>query len=391
MARGIYLGVSDKAKAVKALFVGVDGTAKRVRKAYIGVGGVARQCFPRGRFFFYGEIGSLGITRSDTGSGSTNAYAVFAGGNREFKSYVPSSYVDAYDSSLTRKSISSLQVASINPDVAANGINGYMIIGGGVDSDNTSQKYTTGYNESLTKISTAYLNAYKSSSAATGSTNFLCFIGGYGSENYGGSPRSNLDCDAYYVGDGSFVKMTDMLDYSIGGELCAAEGTKNSIFVAGGLSGNSSVWRDRVTKIDESGTSLTVNTLTSLSEARYGILAAKTNDYIIFAGGAAKDNSATSAIDMYKISSGTKYTSVSISLTRKAVVMSSDSVSAKNKAVFRLGEGELNVFDNSLTRSIEAGDGLYSGASIATVGNYVLSAGSDDGFKTTSVIAYALS
>lgn len=37
MAKGIYVGVDNKARKVKAMYVGVDGVARKVKKAYIGV------------------------------------------------------------------------------------------------------------------------------------------------------------------------------------------------------------------------------------------------------------------------------------------------------------------------------------------------------------------
>lgn len=46
LKHGVYVGVGDKAKQVKALYIGVDGVAKKVVKAYIGVDGKAKQVWP---------------------------------------------------------------------------------------------------------------------------------------------------------------------------------------------------------------------------------------------------------------------------------------------------------------------------------------------------------
>ena len=42
MAKGVYIGVDDKARKVGKLYVGVDGIARKVKKAYVGVNNVAQ-------------------------------------------------------------------------------------------------------------------------------------------------------------------------------------------------------------------------------------------------------------------------------------------------------------------------------------------------------------
>ena len=48
MAKGIYIGVNDKARKVKKCYIGVDGIARKVKKAYIGVDGVAQLVYTCG-------------------------------------------------------------------------------------------------------------------------------------------------------------------------------------------------------------------------------------------------------------------------------------------------------------------------------------------------------
>lgn len=43
MAKGAYIGVDDKARAVEKSYIGVDGAARKIKSGYIGVNGVARQ------------------------------------------------------------------------------------------------------------------------------------------------------------------------------------------------------------------------------------------------------------------------------------------------------------------------------------------------------------
>lgn len=47
MAKGIYIGVSSKARKVKKAYVGVEDKARKIKKGYIGVNGIARQFYPR--------------------------------------------------------------------------------------------------------------------------------------------------------------------------------------------------------------------------------------------------------------------------------------------------------------------------------------------------------
>ena len=45
MAKGVYLGVSGKARKIKKLYIGVGGKARKVKKGYIGISGKARLFF----------------------------------------------------------------------------------------------------------------------------------------------------------------------------------------------------------------------------------------------------------------------------------------------------------------------------------------------------------
>lgn len=46
MAKGMYVGVADKARKVKSIYVGVDGKARKVKKVYVGdANGKARLCW----------------------------------------------------------------------------------------------------------------------------------------------------------------------------------------------------------------------------------------------------------------------------------------------------------------------------------------------------------
>ena len=48
MAKGLYIGVSSKARKGKKAYIGVGGVARKIKKMYIGVGGKARLCWSGG-------------------------------------------------------------------------------------------------------------------------------------------------------------------------------------------------------------------------------------------------------------------------------------------------------------------------------------------------------
>jgi hypothetical protein len=89
MANGVYIGVSDLARKVKAMYVGVDGVAKKVKKGYIGVNGVAQMFYSSAKYINFTSNPApttWGNHSSDyTSSSATNGYGTWsigAGGVR---------------------------------------------------------------------------------------------------------------------------------------------------------------------------------------------------------------------------------------------------------------------------------------------------------------------
>ena len=81
MAKGVYIGVSDKARKVKKMYIGVDGVARRVKKAYIGVDGKARLFYSgSGTVTSKGLITNLQSYRPGCIGGSVGTHAIIAGG-----------------------------------------------------------------------------------------------------------------------------------------------------------------------------------------------------------------------------------------------------------------------------------------------------------------------
>lgn len=48
MAKGLYIGVDNKAREVKKIYVGVNGIAREVKAIYVGVDNLARLCYKKG-------------------------------------------------------------------------------------------------------------------------------------------------------------------------------------------------------------------------------------------------------------------------------------------------------------------------------------------------------
>ena len=69
MAKGMYLGVSSKARKAKKAYIGIGGVARKIKKMYIGVGGKAKLAWSSGAD---GNILVLGWGSS--GSGSSRTY-----------------------------------------------------------------------------------------------------------------------------------------------------------------------------------------------------------------------------------------------------------------------------------------------------------------------------
>ena len=112
MARGAYIGVSDKARKIKKGYIGVDGKARKIKKGYIGVGGVARPFWSGGELAYFGEISPISTARSYIESTSVGEYALLAGGViYNGYQYRPSNSgtVDAYNTDLVRFSCEEIE------------------------------------------------------------------------------------------------------------------------------------------------------------------------------------------------------------------------------------------------------------------------------------------
>lgn len=131
MAKGVYIGVGNKARKVKAMYIGVGGKARKIVKGYIGVGGKARPFWSGGedlnkKVEYYGTITPLANARFIHTSITIGNYALFGGG---LDSNGALAVVDAYNSNLVRSSPTALSQARCN--LSAQSIGNYALFVGG--------------------------------------------------------------------------------------------------------------------------------------------------------------------------------------------------------------------------------------------------------------------
>lgn len=183
--------------------------------------------------------------------------------------------------------------------VTGNGI--FIIAGGSGLSGSTSVYYntTTGISTGYTKTTNPATLSNKRNQGTAGSIEgYALFIGGQS-----GASTSQSNFDAY---DSSLTLHKSGATLSTSHSQGAAVTTPTKIFVAGGYKGSTKSSSDIVEIIE--GSNLTVTTKTSLSEARYSLGGASTENYILFAGGK-RSNTRFNTIDIYDKNTGTKQTS----------------------------------------------------------------------------------
>lgn len=351
MAKGIYIGVSGKARKVKRLYVGVGSKARKVKKMYIGVGGKARLCYSA-ELEKVGTATALRVARYALSSARVSGHVLFAGGAVEdesyvMKRYVPSSVVDAYNASLTRSSPTNLSASRAYMGAAS--VGGYALFAGGITNGPTAlapqipSSVVDAYNASLTRTSATKL-------ATSGSINEVGLVGVVGG--------------------------------SIG----------NHAIFAGGAQPNSDGDYGETAYCSVYDASLTRTSNIKLSTARYCALSASVGDHVLFAGGHVGYSS-----DIYGYTNTSGTTTVeafdsSLTLTHVETLsdkaFGSQGVSFKGYALFPTWKGVVNAYNSSLTRTTLSTlkfSRNYSGAT--AVGDYAIFAGGYDYSNSTSTNA----
>ena len=326
MAKAVYVGVDSKARKMKKAYVGIDGKARKVKKMYIGdSSGKARLCYSA-ELEKVGMAEKLGIGGYDLGAAGTARHALFAGRQTSYKE--ASSYVDAYDVSLTHTAPTSLSKARGKLGAAA--VGGRALFAGG-----------------------GYYGAYGSS------VSMMVYYNG------------NATVDAY---DDSLTRTTaaSLSEARVG--LSGASVGKYALFGGGFTSKNGSISSELLSYIyksvvDAYDESLTRTTATALSRAR-NCTGVTVGGYALFAGGINSN-----VVDVYNTSL-TRTTASSLSASGKVY----GAATIGSYALFGINNGTMNVYDASLTRTTAASLRTSRNCfAAAAVGDYALFAGGSSG------------
>ena len=365
MAKAVYVGVDSKARKMKKAYVGIGGTARKIKKMYIGdSSGKARLCYSA-ELEKVGTATALSAARYDMRAATVGNYALFAGGftSKSLFGYGVSSSVDAYNTSLTKSTVTELSCERCGH--AAASVGGYALFAGG------AQEYKiNGFYDSLVGSVDAY-NASLTRSAAHvfGKT---AAIGGAAVGNYalfaGGTTDAQIDSNnvisSVLVYDPSLtfttapwlsVARADVKGASVG----------NYALFAGGNAGSF------CTTVDAYNASLTRTTATSLSSTANNDAAATVGNHAIFVGN-------TASADIYDASL-TRTSAAILSTARSGLA----ATTVGDYAIFS-GGGVADCCDSSLTRSTIGTSMTGYGMGATTIGDYALFAGgySDDSSDT---------
>lgn len=177
MAQNSYIGVSGKARTIKAINVGVAGKARKVVNGYIGVAGKARPFFSLAKGIkFYQTVDPLNAATHYLAAASIGDYGLFAGGSE-------STQVTSYNGSLQKGTPTALSTRKLYH--SGQGNSGYAMFAGGLTPwDGTVYDTIEGYSSSLQKSSaTLQYPRHSLASARTGSYTYALFAGGNLSNN----------------------------------------------------------------------------------------------------------------------------------------------------------------------------------------------------------------
>ena len=381
MAKGVYIGVDNKARKVKRMYVGVNGVARKIKKAYIGVGGVARLCYSSGGVVYCGTNDNTQVVLP--GTGSSPSYAYFGGGMTAAYATGVSTGVHRYDTSLTFTSADVLSLGRMSVGGCTTPNNEYVIFAGGSNGASLTEQVNTVdiISKSLTSLTPTSLSVAKwTVITAKAGASYSVFAGGFAKS--GGASKT---AEAF---NSSLSKLAAP-NLSTTGQILSSASVGNYALFAGGYTTSTSGLTTSYTYdaiVDVYNTSLTHST-TSLSVGRKDFAGARVGNYALFAGGDIRSSSSSKALS-------DRVDAYNTSLTRTTASLSSaryNLTGAGNDyyALFVGGYDGSNyytivdIYDTSLTRTIgtpitTARGSMYS----ATVGNYLLFTGGQIGAST---------
>ena len=365
-------------------YIGVNGKAKAIAKVYKGDSNGKAQLIwgPRGIVKYTGNIVDLSVGRYWIEATTVGNYALFGGGVSGYNNnYTYHSTVDAYDTSLTRTTSTSL---SKGRDMfAATTVGNYALFGGGSTND-TYYSTVDAYNTSLTRTTATSLSKGRNVLSATTVGDHALFGGGFGNTSRGGKNYLST-VDAYNTS----LTRTTATALSAARYKMSATTVGNYALFSGGSSSSvfAEIYDSSLTKISNSY---------KFSKISFGMMAASIENYAIFAGGTTSSRIPPSASDQYSdaIAFNENLTNVSIKSLSSPRWNSAATNINKKYAIFS-GDGDSNItsidaYDSELTlTTINSAFYNHCLNSVGTsINNYALLAGSSSNSGWKRVIVF---
>ena len=311
MAKKAYIGVNGIARKITKGYIGVGGIARKIKKAYIGIGGVARPCFSSHITSYWGEL-TYPETRNYSGAGVINNHALFAGG-KSGDNYL--STVLTYDTSLTPKYADDLSEARYYMGVATS--NDRLFFGGGcIKSSSYGSSTCDAYNSSLSRTRLETLQNVCEEPIGAGSQSFGFIAGGtyitqmstvsayssnsttrHNAPNLSTATKAtstvginNLGSRAVFVDQDFVDAYDDSLTKTVGTlpktprNYISATVFNGGAILAGGLINDGTFAGIECSDVDYMNTSLTCSSLEPLTYENYHVGATTLGDYVLLGG-----------------------------------------------------------------------------------------------------------
>lgn len=373
----------------------IGSTARKIRKGYIGVGGVARPFLGEGKPEYYGTVTDLTYGGYNLAAASVGNYAIFTAAY--YPGYSYGKYVTSYNKSLTKNTLTSL--SNITYDMAGVSFGDYALFGGGENSGGGTT-YTTvyAYDANLTRTNPTALSVARSVLKATTVGSYALFGGGkYYDDDDGYVLSRRID-----VYNPSLTRTNMNATYSKMNYAAASVGDY-ALFGGGNSKASSNTYSQSATGVAYD-TSLTESSLPTLPTAREFLSAARTGDYVLFAGGSYNESTSSVAIH-HSLNEVTAYNKSLTLTTATALSVSRGKLAGVTLGGYALflggsrgrsyiGTKDVDMYDTALTRTVITN--LATARSLCgatTVGDYALIAGgvgSSSSEYLSSVEAYAL-
>ena len=366
---------SSAARKIKKGYIGIGNVARKIKKAYIGIGGVARPCWSGGELAYYGTITALNTARYSLAATSVGNYALFGGGYTT-KSV---STVDAYNDSLTRTDATSLSKARYQ--FAATSIASYALFGGGLGTSSTDARTEVdAYNTSITRQSVSNGIWYSRYDLAASSVGNIAFFGGGRNSNGALNYVSAFDSSLSYTNANQLTNTKFQLAATTVGDY--------ALFGGGFYSSN------YYATVDALNTSYTRTQITALSVGRYSLAATTVGDYALFGGGLV-NSGASAAVDVYNASlTRTTTLSLSVGRYRLNATTVGNYAVFGGGTGNTSAETTVDAFDSSLVRTtMPALSAKQRDQAATSIGNYALfggGCGANGNERLSTVYAYTI-